>query len=113
RADRLLVLLAGIAQLHAHVDQAWRQAAAAAIDDLDAVRHAVGEQARPEIGDLRALRQQRPRHVEPAIRIEQTRIDVGDARAAALWRGGHQLSRSAAAGRLRARISSTAMRTAT
>ena len=32
--ERLLVLLARLAQLHAHVDQAGRQAEAAAVDDL-------------------------------------------------------------------------------
>ena len=46
-----LVLLAGIAELHPHIDQARRQHMAGAIDGGDALGHAVGEQPGADIGD--------------------------------------------------------------
>ena len=56
--DGLLVLPARLAQLHAHVDQARRQAMTAAVDGRQSVRHAVGEQARPQVRDAAVLGEQ-------------------------------------------------------
>ena len=75
----LLVLLAGLADLHAHVDQAGRQAGAAAVDPLRAFRDAVGEEAGPEIGDLAVLGEQAAGRIEAAGRVEQAGVDVGGA----------------------------------
>ena len=54
-SDGLLVLVAGLAEVDVHVDEAGRQAVATAIDCRDSVRHTVGEKPRPEIGDRAVL----------------------------------------------------------
>src|SRR3546814_19644344 len=67
----LLVLLARLADLHAHVDQARRQAGAAAVDPLHALRLAFLEEVRPAVGDLAVFGEHTARRVEAARRIPQ------------------------------------------
>ncbi len=50
--QRLLVLLAGLAGMDARVDDAGREVEAAAVDRLDAVGRARGEEVGAVIGDL-------------------------------------------------------------
>ena len=76
---RLLVLLAGLAQLHAHVDEAGRQAMAARIDHLGLVRQAFAIDPRADLGDAPVDGEQAARLVAAARRIEQPRIDAGRA----------------------------------
>ena len=78
--NSLLVLVAGLAEVHVHVDEAGCHAVAAAIDRGDPLRHAVGEEFRPEVGDRAVLREQRTGAVEPAFRVQQAGVDVGGGR---------------------------------
>ena len=96
----LLVLGAGLAQLHAHVDQPRRQARAAAIDDLGIFRRRP-VQVRAEVGDQLALDHQPAGRVQVARRIQQADADDCPARA-------HAAARSS-----RVSVSRQAMRTAT
>ena len=63
---------------HPHVDETGREAEPAHIHPLDILGHAPGEQRRPEVGDPRILGEERPRLIQPARRIQQPGIDVGD-----------------------------------
>ena len=77
--DGLLVLFARLAQLHAHVDEARRQAAPAAVDRLHALGRTADEQARADIDDPLAFDEQSPRRVQPGAGIQQPRVQIGDA----------------------------------
>ena len=79
RGDGLLMLVARLAQMHVHVDQAGAEHATAAIDHRRVGRRAIVEQARPEIDDRLAINQQRTFHVEPALGVDQPRIDESGA----------------------------------
>ena len=78
RQDGFLVLPAGFAHRHPQVHEAGRKAPAPQIHHLDAFRHALGEQPRPEIGNQRALGQQRPQPVKPGRRVQQTGVQISD-----------------------------------
>src|SRR3546814_11311008 len=75
----LLVLLARLADLHAHVDQARRQAGAAAVDPLHALRLAFLEEVRPEVGELAVFGQPTARRVPAPRRIPQAAVAGGGA----------------------------------
>src|SRR3546814_16891858 len=72
----LLVLLARLADLHAHVDQARRQAGAAAAAPLHALRLAFLEAVRPAVGALAVFGEQTARRVEAARRTQKAGVDV-------------------------------------
>src|SRR6185503_12303025 len=113
--DRLLVLLAGLAQLHAHVDEAGRQDLAAAIDALAIEGRRVLEEGRAEIADQAALGDESALDVGAGGGIDNTGVDIDDGAAAAI-RAGHQLgtsSEGALERSARVRISRQAIRTAT
>ena len=78
--DGLLVLVARLAEMHMHVDQAGAEAVAAAIDHGSSLRHAVGEERRPEIGDRALRHQERTGAVEAALRVQQAGVDVSRGR---------------------------------
>src|SRR3546814_11445381 len=112
---RSLVRLPGLAELHAHVDQARRQAGAAAVDALHAFRHALLEKVGAEIGDPAVLGEQGAGRVEAAGRVEQAGVHVGGAvlrrRESAHWAACSCWLRARC--RLWLRVSRQAMRTAT
>lgn len=78
RGQRSLVLLARLAQLDPHVDQAGAQALAAAVDDLDIGRERIGPDVRAEIGDLFTRGDQASRLIKAAGRVEQAGVEVGN-----------------------------------
>ena len=69
------MLGAGFAQLHAHVNEAGREAQPAEIDDLDIVADAVAKPA-AERGDAVALGEEVAGRVEPALGVEQAGVAV-------------------------------------
>ena len=80
--DRLHVLGAGLAQLHAHIDEPRRQAQPAGIDDLDVVGKTRFGEAGADRRDLVAVDQQIARRIEPAFRINEPGITKQAARGA-------------------------------
>ena len=79
RHHGFLVFLAGLAQLHPHVHEARGEAVPAAIDGLDALGDAVGEQTGAEIGDRRAFGEQRAGAVEAARRVQKPGVHISRA----------------------------------
>ena len=77
--DRFHVLGAGLAQLHAHIDKARREAEPGEIDGLD-IAADLGADIRPERRDAVALDQQVAALIEPAFRVEQPGVAVEAAR---------------------------------
>ncbi len=73
--DRLHVLGAGLAQLHAHIDEAGRETQAGEIDGFD-IAADLRADSRPERRDAVALDQQIAALIEPALRVEQPRVAV-------------------------------------
>ena len=111
--DRFHVLGAGLAQLHAHVDQPGRQAQPAAASTISASASAVGAASAPTAAIRPSIDEQIAGCVEPARGIEQPRAADQQAARSPLQSAP---SFTAAAGplpRSRARISRQAMRTAT
>ena len=100
--DPLLVLGAGLAELHAHVDQARRQAQALGVDHLGTAGRQRHRHARADLGDPAADDQHAPSPVEPGCGVEQARVDDHDGPAHA-----------APTRRCWVKRSSTAIRTAT
>lgn len=82
--ERLLVFLARLAQLHAHVDEAGSETKPVAVHHFDAPGHAVGEQVWTEFGDRFAIGEQGATGVQAARRIQQPGIHIGDAGGGAL-----------------------------
>ena len=80
--DRLHVLRAGLAQLHAHIDEPRREAQPAGIDDLGILGKAGIRKPRADRGDLVALDQEIARRIEPALRIDEPRVADQPARTA-------------------------------
>src|SRR3546814_19608528 len=74
RRQRLHVLLARLPGLDAHVDQAGRQAAAAAVDHLDVFLDGVDEHAGPDLGDAAVAHQDRALDVKPGGGTEQAGV---------------------------------------
>jgi hypothetical protein len=109
------VLLARLAELHAHVDEAGRQDFAAAIHALAIERRRVLEQGGAEIANEAALGDERALDVGARGGIDNTGVDIGDGAAAAVCAG--QQFATSTAGALerseRVRMSRQAMRTAT
>ena len=114
----LLVLLAGLAGVDARIDQARREIEAAAVDRLDAVGRARGEQVGPEVGDLAVADQHGAAILRVARRIDDAGVDVGG-RSAVLRRAARRRCRSRGGSRRSAlrrppiSASRQAMRTAT
>ena len=76
--DGLHMLLARLAQLHAHVHQAGRQAMALAAYHLAALGQAVASHRRPDFGDASVDHQQPALFVAAAGRIEQASAQQGE-----------------------------------
>ncbi len=112
--DRLLVLLARLAQLHAHIDETGRQHMAVAILDLGIVRRVGARHLRTGRDDDAILHQDSAGLVAVAGGVDQPRIDEGERPVLFLRRpGGQGRRRHEFPVRLRVSASRHAMRTAT
>jgi len=76
------VLLARLAQLHAHVDEARCEALAVAVDDLADRGRAVLEQVGTKVRDDAVLDKKRATGIETRGWVEQPRVEIGDPLAA-------------------------------
>ena len=75
--DGLLVLAAGLAELHAHIDKAGRGAGAFAVDDGRVLRGRTGGYLRADGGDPPVLDQDAAGRIQIGRRVEKPGIDQG------------------------------------
>src|SRR5262249_4081977 len=73
----LHMLFAGLAKLHAHVDEAGRQALIVAANDLAAVRQAVAADGRPDFSDASLDSEQTALLLAPRGGVEQAGTQQG------------------------------------
>ena len=81
--------MARLAGKHEHVDEAWRENVAGAVDELR-VTNGVGSYLRTQVDDLAVLDQHAARLIEAGAGVDQPRIEERRASAVAIIGGLHR-----------------------
>ena len=87
--QRFAVLVARLAGEHEHIDEAWRENVAGAVDELR-VANGVGSYLRAQVDDLAVLDQHAARLVEACAGVDQPRVEERRASAVAVVEGLHR-----------------------